>query len=411
MELLQNPDHHITTSASNASLITESNIQQDDGSKVDASMKEAVADASAEVTLSSAGKYSPPKKKNDVNICQECSQETFRYQCPRCSHRTCSLTCCVAHKKRTGCNGKRDRTKFLRVSHMNDATLASDYHFLEDALMGVERAKRSVEDGGHHVSMKRPKHNHPPGGDEATTNKNSVPHSMLQQMGQFEISSSKKESDSVAKDDGTDDTQGMKMLDISTQNANANTARQNPTPQQSSNTQTQLGPKWRNFKHQASLRGTNLLLMPSGMQRRKANTSHMNNKTNVLHWKVEVRLHPSEAKAPPTVHSIKICEDAVLCKELRAKLVGWRSSTQSKVSSIMPPLKQEPTETEPIHWLMQILPRPSNRQSYVEISDTEETTLQSVLKGRTVIEYPTVEGVPESRLGDFPKNIQEVQDK
>ena len=407
MDLLQNTNYHEMPSTTNTSLNTDSQIQQN------APMEKAAAttDASAEVTLSPAEKASPHKKKNDRDLCQECSQEVFRYQCPRCSHRTCSLTCCVTHKKRTGCNGKRDRTKFLRVSRMNDATLASDYHFLEDALMGVERAKRSVEDGGHHVPVKRPKHITPPGDDEATKNKKSVPHSMLQQMGHFQISNNhKNEPERAAVDDTADDTQGVKMLDISTQNANANSAPQKPTPQQlSSNTNTQtqlLGHKWRNFKQQASLRGTNLLLMPPGMQRRKANTSHINNKTNVLHWKVEVRLYPAEAKAPPTVHSIKLCEDAVVCQELRAKVNGWRSS--STKSNMVSPRETTEAEMEPIHWMMQILPRPSNRQSYVELLDTEEATLQSILKGRTVIEYPTIEGVPVSRLGDFPKHIQEV---
>ena len=65
--------------------------------------------------------------------------------------RTCSLRCCLEHKSRTGCNGKRDRAAFCSLARFTDAQLASDFHFLEDVLKCGERAGRFVREemGGH----------------------------------------------------------------------------------------------------------------------------------------------------------------------------------------------------------------------------------------------------------------------
>ena len=60
-----------------------------------------------------------------------------------------------------------------------------------------------------------------------------------------------------------------------------------------------------------------------------------------------------------------------------------------------------------IHWMIQKLPSPSNRPCFAEISLTLDETLQSILKRLTIIEYPTIEVVPEDQLKDFPLAIQE----
>ena len=315
---------------------------------------------------------------------------------------------------------------------MDDATLASDYHFLEDALQGVERAKRSVEGGGNNAlhNNKRPRHHHP---REETEEETATPHSMLQQqMEQFEISDNKNDP-AIANNTDDNNAKEVKSSHITDNISNKKSMRKSTGLPSNNNAVHQLGPKWRNFKQQANLRGTNLLLMPSGMQRRKANTSHI--KKNVLYWKIDVRLHAFSASASisdttmdqeisaqsvpqqPTVHSVKVCEEAVLCKELRAKLDAWRSlpstshtrnhSDGNNDSGSATAASKEKNEPEKIHWLLQKLPSPSNRHSYIEIVD-EEATLQSILKGMTVIEYPTIEGVPTSRLGEFPRAIEEL---
>lgn len=85
-------------------------------------------------------------KSSSIPICSICRTAQSAYCCPRCSTRTCSLKCCLEHKSRTGCNGKRDRTAFCSLARFTDAQLASDFHFLEDVLKCGERAGRFVRE-------------------------------------------------------------------------------------------------------------------------------------------------------------------------------------------------------------------------------------------------------------------------
>ncbi|MGK3737673.1 MAG: hypothetical protein ACI90V_004520 [Bacillariaceae sp.] len=74
--------------------------------------------------------------------CMECKEKISLYQCPACQIRTCSLQCCQAHKKRTGCIGKRNRSVYLPLCRMNDNTLQSDYFFIEEVLEIMPRASK-----------------------------------------------------------------------------------------------------------------------------------------------------------------------------------------------------------------------------------------------------------------------------
>ena len=74
--------------------------------------------------------------------CSMCQQNPIKYTCPRCSTRTCSLPCCLQHKKVLHCNGQRDKTSFKPLNAMNDLDLLSDYRFLEEVNRQVETSKR-----------------------------------------------------------------------------------------------------------------------------------------------------------------------------------------------------------------------------------------------------------------------------
>ncbi|XVE84624.1 hypothetical protein DITRI_Ditri17bG0027600 [Diplodiscus trichospermus] len=75
-------------------------------------------------------------------ICEECKQNASKYKCPGCSLRTCSLLCVNAHKHRTGCNGRRNATCFVPLSHFDDNLLLSDFNFLEETKRVAESARR-----------------------------------------------------------------------------------------------------------------------------------------------------------------------------------------------------------------------------------------------------------------------------
>lgn len=77
------------------------------------------------------------------SLCIICEKKAAQYTCPRCYRFTCSLGCCIEHKGKFACNGKRpsESSIFLPLSRMTDSTLLSDYQLLEK----VERGKRSGE--------------------------------------------------------------------------------------------------------------------------------------------------------------------------------------------------------------------------------------------------------------------------
>jgi HIT zinc finger len=91
----------------------------------------------------------PPPTSNGVTTttsCDQCHKEPYQYICPACHTRTCSLACCMLHKQQQSCTGRRCKTAFLPVSKMTDATLASDYHFLEDIMALQDSTKRLAQE-------------------------------------------------------------------------------------------------------------------------------------------------------------------------------------------------------------------------------------------------------------------------
>ncbi|EEY56725.1 uncharacterized protein PITG_20801 [Phytophthora infestans T30-4] len=77
----------------------------------------ALEDAEAETQL--------PLTEDKVPVCCDCGKGDVKYRCPRCERITCSLQCCVAHKKQFECSGKRDRTKYVELKKFTDADLSS----------------------------------------------------------------------------------------------------------------------------------------------------------------------------------------------------------------------------------------------------------------------------------------------
>ena len=66
---------------------------------------------------------SPPRPTRVA--CEVCLEQPSKYTCPGCERRTCSLTCSKKHKEETGCNGKRDRLKFVSMQEFDDRVLLS----------------------------------------------------------------------------------------------------------------------------------------------------------------------------------------------------------------------------------------------------------------------------------------------
>jgi hypothetical protein len=76
-----------------------------------------------------------------TNLCAICHTAAPKYKCPRCSKRTCSLSCVRKHKMRSQCDGVRDATAYKHKALTTRAGVDHDYNFLSD----IERKKRAAE--------------------------------------------------------------------------------------------------------------------------------------------------------------------------------------------------------------------------------------------------------------------------
>jgi hypothetical protein len=162
-------------------------------------------------------------------------------------------------------------------------------------------------------------------------------------------------------------------------------------PKKARTTDSQLAPKWRRLVRQAQERDTTLLLMPSGMDRHVKNTSYLHIKTNVIYWKLEFELHDLMTPGQRMLTLPKVSEDAKLTDE-------YIKATQDAV-----------TEMSELRFLIKRLPCPSNKPVYVELE--KELTLQQALRGRTVIEFPTILVVFSRDMHKFPLMIQEIENQ
>ncbi|GLT32150.1 hypothetical protein SLA2020_068370 [Shorea laevis] len=98
----------------------------------------------------------PKPMAKEPAFCKECKNHPSKYKCPGCSLRSCSLPCVKAHKQRTGCNGKRNMTKFVPLSEFDDNLLVSDYNLLEEVKRIAESAQRTRAKLGGYSHFKLP---------------------------------------------------------------------------------------------------------------------------------------------------------------------------------------------------------------------------------------------------------------
>lgn len=239
------------------------------------------------------------KSQDDIDearTCQECHSNVSIYQCPGCNFRTCSLKCCKEHKRRLGCNGKRNRSTFLPLGQMNDNTIKNDYFFLEEVLNTIPRAKRT----------------------KIETSAASQP----------------------------------------------------------------MSKKFRKLKKQAEKSGITLQIMPAIMTRHKNNSSWYSVPRDEITWKVEVSVYPTGAS-----FSISVSENE-----------------QNLLETV---LKHHKEKGHELFGQYSLFCRRgmanSKKPSYVHIGP--EDSLKNILRGLTIVEYPTIYFVPEQYLSDFPTSV------
>lgn len=84
------------------------------------------------------------------SLCTICHIDPPKYTCPRCSAQTCSLRCAKRHKLWASCNGVRDPTVFKPISEVATASgIDHDYNFLHGIETRIQRSEKVlIEDLG-----------------------------------------------------------------------------------------------------------------------------------------------------------------------------------------------------------------------------------------------------------------------
>jgi len=83
--------------------------------------------------------------------CDTCLVNEFKYRCPKCLIKSCSLPCVKKHKEEKGCDGVRstefDANKKMLMSEMTLNTLRKDMSMLEKGInLSNSSKKKNVEE-------------------------------------------------------------------------------------------------------------------------------------------------------------------------------------------------------------------------------------------------------------------------
>ncbi|KAE8356796.1 hypothetical protein BDV28DRAFT_65634 [Aspergillus coremiiformis] len=83
------------------------------------------------------------------DLCTICHIQPPKYRCPRCSTRTCSLPCSRRHKLWSQCTGVRDPAAYLKRNELaTESAFDRDFNFITGIERRLERAERDAENRG-----------------------------------------------------------------------------------------------------------------------------------------------------------------------------------------------------------------------------------------------------------------------
>jgi len=128
-------------SSNQEALSSDEDSSDEDSSDEDSKSDEDSSDEDSESDEDSSDSDKDSKSdrslKEDNNLktenCWFCKIEVFKYKCPGCFTKSCSLSCVRKHKELMNCNGKRNPAKFVAMSDYGETNMLSDYRFLESA--------------------------------------------------------------------------------------------------------------------------------------------------------------------------------------------------------------------------------------------------------------------------------------
>uniref|UniRef100_A0A0R3RRR6 Box C/D snoRNA protein 1 n=1 Tax=Elaeophora elaphi TaxID=1147741 RepID=A0A0R3RRR6_9BILA len=83
-----------------------------------------------------------PTTSQPIRLCDLCHKDSWKYRCPRCSFRTCSLPCSKEHKTKYDCSGERDKSFNIikRLTDYSSSVAVDDEKFLSTVTTSLSNA-------------------------------------------------------------------------------------------------------------------------------------------------------------------------------------------------------------------------------------------------------------------------------
>ncbi|KUL83299.1 hypothetical protein ZTR_11363 [Talaromyces verruculosus] len=264
-------------------------------------------------------------------LCNICHINTPKYRCPRCSVRTCSLPCTRKHKTWSSCTGVRDPAAYLTRSQLEtEASFDRDFNFITGIERRLERAERDAENRGieleHEYMVKKTSENNHAG---------------------------KKR-----KRGPNGDKQAPRLV------------------------KGELG-----FVRAAEEAGVKLMRAPAGLSRRKMNHSRVHPKHKCLNWSVEWIIPSTGQKM------VRPCLETTPLKEAYDRVFPVPKSDIDNI-----PTDEQKPSTENINEntnshrsIYFYLHRHRAATNNIVLAPLQPSaTLRDVLRGRSVLEFPTI---------------------
>ncbi|KAI5952348.1 BCD1 [Candida jiufengensis] len=85
--------------------------------------------------------------------CSICQTNQYKYTCPACETKSCSLNCYKQHQTQSSCTGKVDNTKFIKQEELsqNSVHLNRDYNFLLQVDRKIHLSKEDLKTNAKHI--------------------------------------------------------------------------------------------------------------------------------------------------------------------------------------------------------------------------------------------------------------------
>jgi hypothetical protein len=84
--------------------------------------------------------------------CEVCNETPFKYNCPSCHIKTCSVKCVNVHKAKANCTGEKDKfNKTKKLKNYSEKEFHRDIKFINDTINSANVAKKKI----HHISEKK----------------------------------------------------------------------------------------------------------------------------------------------------------------------------------------------------------------------------------------------------------------